>query len=579
MEICNWIEPSTIQIQKFISSPYDFFDFKKQHKYSNVVSNIKKSINKFKLNLFNQEFTNDDALIGSHKYLIYFNDKQHEILKGYFGECKKIYDLCVDIWKDYNNVTSNWHIFKDTVFHFLYRDSNSKNLSINNIKKLIINELKKKQNEYNLENDKNKEKISKLKQEAKEKYKKEMIEYNQKVKANKKAVIKEKLVKPRMKKVKIEKIKKPPKERGETIKKPAPDETLKAEIKEFCKNLSNAREQAFNNGKYNKETKTYNDDAYEMKHKNISNSQTIAVSDRNISDDGLFINALGNTECDNWKNIVKKYKLNKECKLQYDYILNKYYLFVVFETKEMIIENRKEVVALDPGEKIMNYFYSNELMGKLGDNMRIKILNWQKQIKKYQSTIDKKKNKNGKRLKNIKRLKKKIRQLYLNIKGYVNEVHKKSAKFLCENYKNILIPEFKTKPIISKNRIKIENERIKNIKDKIKARIELRELNKKIKLSSNVKFVLSMQSHYKFKEYLKATAKRYRTIVHDVDESYTSQCCTMCGILSKTYDNNRVKNCVCGTKIDRDTNGSRNIYLKSICSMPGMKARLASLQC
>jgi len=70
-----------------------------------------------------------------------------------------------------------------------------------------------------------------------------------------------------------------------------------------------------------------------------------------------------------------------------------------------------------------------------------------------------------------------------------------------------------------------------------------------------------MQSHYKFKEYLKATAKRYRTIVHDVDESYTSQCCTMCGVLSKIYDNNRVKTCTCGYKINRDLNGSRNIYL------------------
>jgi transposase len=103
--------------------------------------------------------------------------------------------------------------------------------------------------------------------------------------------------------------------------------------------------------------------------------------------------------------------------------------------------------------------------------------------------------------------------------------------------------------------------------------------NKKIRFSNNIKFVLSMQSHYKFKEYLKATAKRYRTNIHEVDESYTSQCCTMCGILSKDYDN-RVKTCkTCKYKLDRDENGSRNIYLKSICSMPGMKARLASLQC
>ncbi len=579
MEICNWYEPSTIKIQNFISSPYDFQNTKTPLKYKNILSSVKKSSNNFKLNLFSDNFINNDELICSNKYLINFTDNQHKILKKYFGECKKVYDLCVDVWKDYKDVTSNWHLFKDVVFKHLYRDANSKNQPIQQIKFLIVNELKNKQNEFNIENNKNKDIIKKLKDEAKNKYKKEMDEYKNKLEQNNKSTIKIDIIKPKMDKIKINKIKKPPKPRGETIKKPAPDETLKAEIKDFCKNLSNARNQAYENSKYNKETNKFNEDAFELKYKNISNSQTISVSDRNITKDGIFTRALGNIECYNWNGIKNKYLFNKECKLQYDYQLNKYYLFVVFETKEKIIKDRKEVVALDPGEKIMNHFYSNELSGKLGDNMRVRILKIQRQIKKYQSIIDKKKNRNGKNLKNKKMIKKKIRRLFLKIKGYVNEVHKKSAKYLCENYNNILIPEFKTKPMISKNQIRIENEKIKKIQDKEKAKNELKILNKKIKLSSNIKFVLSMQSHYKFKEYLKATAKRYRTFVHEVDESYTSQCCTMCGILSKTYDNKRVKTCVCGCKLDRDLNGSRNIYLKSICSMPGMKARLASLQC
>ena len=76
-----------------------------------------------------------------------------------------------------------------------------------------------------------------------------------------------------------------------------------------------------------------------------------------------------------------------------------------------------------------------------------------------------------------------------------------------------------------------------------------------------------MQSHYKFKEYLKATAKRYKTIIYDVDESYTSQMCTKCGILSKNYNNERIKECTCGYNIDRDINGSRNILLICIGSL------------
>ena len=589
MQLCEWFNSYAIPIQNFISSPFDFYDIKTPKKYNNVLSSLKKSDNNFNLKLFNDEFVNNEQLISSHKYNINFSEEQHNILTNYFGECKKVYDLCIDIWSDYKDCTSNWQLFKDILFQYLYRNTNTINLPINQIKKLIIDELKKKQNEFNLENEKNKILIEKLKKEINEKYKKDMIEYKKKVKKNKNKTIKDILVKPKKDKIKINKIKNPPKLRGENVKKPAPDETLKSEIKEFCKNLSNARNQAFENNKYNNETKKLNDDAYEMKYKNISTIQTISISDRNISTDGLFINALGKIECENWKKIINKYSLDKECKLQYDYVLNKYFIFVVFETEEIEIKNKKEVVVLDPGEKIFNYFYSNELEGKLGNEMRIKIIRWHRLIKKYQSIIDRNKNKKDHKLKNKKTIKNKIRKIYLKIKGYVNEVHKKSAKFLCENYSNILIPEFKTKPMISKYQIKTENERIKKINTKQEAKKELKKLNKKIKLSSEVKFVLSSQSHYKFKKYLKALAKRYRTNVYEVDESYTSQCCTLCGILSKNYDNIRTKNCICcGLKIDRDANGSRNIYLKSICSMPGiksicsmpgMKTRLASLQC
>jgi hypothetical protein len=341
MELCEWFNTSSIHIQNFISLPNNFSDVKSPEKYHNVLSSLKKSNNNFNLQLFNDKFTNNDELIFSHKYQIYFDEEQHNILKDYFRECKKVYDLCVDIWSDYKECTSNWMIIKDVVFQYLYRNVNSKNLPINQIKKLIIDELKKKQKEFDLENEKNKILIDKLKKEANEKYNKEMKEYKKKIKENLNKTIKDELIKPRKNKIKIDKIKNPPKPRGETIKKPAPDEMLKSEIKEFCKNLSNARDQAFENSKYNNNSKKFNDDAYTMKHKNISNTQTVAINERNITSEGIFIRALGILDSNSWKNIVKKYPLNKECKLQYDFVLDKYYFIVVFEGKEINIKNRK----------------------------------------------------------------------------------------------------------------------------------------------------------------------------------------------------------------------------------------------
>jgi putative transposase len=76
--------------------------------------------------------------------------------------------------------------------------------------------------------------------------------------------------------------------------------------------------------------------------------------------------------------------------------------------------------------------------------------------------------------------------------------------------------------------------------------------------------VLTSQSHYTFKKYLKAKAKEYGTKVYEVNEHFTSQACTSCGKLGKKYDNKRKKQCECGYKIDRDLNGSRNILIKSL---------------
>lgn len=149
MQLCEWFNSSTIHIQNFISSPFDFIDTKTPKKYNHILSSLKKSNNNFNLKIFNDEFVNDDKLISSHKYQIFFSEEQHNILKEYFKECKKVYDLCIDIWTDYKDCTSNWQIFKDVVFQYLYRNINAKNLPIIQIKKLIIDELKKKQNEFN----------------------------------------------------------------------------------------------------------------------------------------------------------------------------------------------------------------------------------------------------------------------------------------------------------------------------------------------------------------------------------------------------------------------------------------------
>ena len=568
MVICEWFNNNVIKLKEKISNTNNFNNINTDKKYSNIITDLKISNNNFNFNMPINLF-NEETLIATHKYKINFNNNQQQILLQYFNECNKLYNLCIDIWNDYKDMTSNYFIVKDVIFKYFYRNKYD---NIDNVKKNIINELKEKQDIFNITKQKNQEKINELKLINKNKYKEEMIEYNKLKKINEKSTIKNILIKPRMKKIMIDKIKNPPKERGKNILKPAPDETLKYEIKDFCKNLDNSRKQAVENNKYNKETKKINDDAFILKYKNISLTQTIVISKRNISKKGIFINKLKNIECNNYKKIIEKYEIENDCLLQYNFRLKIFYFLIVFKDKykdEKKLKNRYEITSIDQGEKIFMYFYSNNLQGKMGDNMRIKILKIQRKIKKIQKLIDKKINKNGKKIKNKSKLRKKIILLYREIKNYVNNMHKQCAKFLCENYKNIFLPEFKTKPMISKNKINIEINKIKEIKDKLKAKNNLNILTKKIKLSNNVKFVLSMQGHYRFKEYLKQYAKKYKTYIYDVNEAYTSQCCSYCGFLSKQYDKNRLKSCInCKNTIDRDENGAKNILLKCLNAMP-----------
>ena len=62
------------------------------------------------------------------------------------------------------------------------------------------------------------------------------------------------------------------------------------------------------------------------------------------------------------------------------------------------------------------------------------------------------------------------------------------------------------------------------------------------------------------KQHLANKAKVYGCLVKVVSYEYTSNTCTNCGYISESYNKERVKTCEnCNYKIDRDTNGVRNI--------------------
>ena len=85
------------------------------------------------------------------------------------------------------------------------------------------------------------------------------------------------------------------------------------------------------------------------------------------------------------------------------------------------------------------------------------------------------------------------------------------------------------------------------------------------RLSKEVKQVGLLLRLYEFKQRLKYKCATKGINYKCTNESYTSKMCSMCGNIKEDLGSSKVYECIkCGNKMDRDINGSRMIYIKSI---------------
>ena len=134
---------------------------------------------------------------------------------------------------------------------------------------------------------------------------------------------------------------------------------------------------------------------------------------------------------------------------------------------------------------------------------------------------------------NVKPGKKRTKR-WKKIKNMIEDLHWKVSDFLVKNYDTILLPDFRTKQMVS---------------------------NKK-HLTKQTKRLMSMFSFYKFKQKLMYKCSLNRKKLYIVNESYTSITCGECGSYNDANEFYVCKNC--NLKIDRDVNGSRNILIKNL---------------
>ena len=203
------------------------------------------------------------------------------------------------------------------------------------------------------------------------------------------------------------------------------------------------------------------------------------------------------------------------------------------------------VVALDPGVRTFQTCYDPQSLqcykwgsGDMGKIIRL-CLGMDKLISKLATGKQQHTVNHRRRWK----MKQALSRIRAKIRNLVDDLHRKLIKWLCENYRLVLLPSFDTSVMLSK----------KGARRRV--------------INSETARMMATWAHYRFKQRLLSKASTYaHCMVEIVDESYTSMTCGRCGTLNRDIHNAEVFWCLqCGYAADRDFNGARNIYLRYLC--------------
>lgn len=229
---------------------------------------------------------------------------------------------------------------------------------------------------------------------------------------------------------------------------------------------------------------------------------------------------------DNFLKRNKNFNINRDCRLIYE--RNKWFISIPYIRKVEKIIPKYDICSLDPGSKTFQTVFSPEQVFKIQQNKEL--------FNKLNMKLDKLRSLKDKKEITNQTYSKKINKIGFRYNNLINELHYKTANLLTKQYKYIFLPSFETQDMVQK----ISNKRVNR---------NLMNLN-----------------HFKFKQRLLNKASLLMCDVNICSESYTSQTCPKCGILTNDKCANIHKCSKCKFEIDHDINGARNIYMKNILS-------------
>ena len=212
----------------------------------------------------------------------------------------------------------------------------------------------------------------------------------------------------------------------------------------------------------------------------------------------------------------------------------KWYVSIPVQKEPDKAENQGRLVALDPGVRTFQTFFSDCHVGHLGQDDFQRIARLAHHLDRLLSRRDKA----GSRRKrhSLSRAADAIRR---KVKQLIDELHWKVARFLTDNFDVILLPTFETKQMTSKIGRKLRRKSVRNL--------------------------LSF-AHYRFSQRLEQKCfERGKRLVR-VCEAYTSKTASWSGEMVNIGGAKVIKSN--GIEMERDENGARGIFLRALVDSP-----------
>jgi len=209
----------------------------------------------------------------------------------------------------------------------------------------------------------------------------------------------------------------------------------------------------------------------------------------------------------------------------------RYFLCVSYVEKKKTREPSDRIVALDPGVRDFMTFFSEDCFGWLGQQ----CINRIQRLCQHCDNLLSRATQEKRPLRRA--LRKAANRIKVKIRNLIDELHKKIAHFLVTNFDIILLPTFETKQMTKRGARKLRK--------------------------VSVRQMLTL-SHYRFKVFLKRKAKEYGVQVIDVCEAYTSKTVSWTGEIITNLQGSKVIKSSEGHRMDRDLNGARGIFIKSV---------------